>query len=241
MLFNVFKKNLRKDLEIHRIGDLEKILHFVPPGYIEAWYSNLRGQTEIRKKNIVTIPPKEIKRIMSLINNSEDVCIIRSPEMTPDIPNHYEIPLDFIEYDGDFGISAYIPKPYIDVPNALTGVVNKTNIQENIKILIRFESSNSKYNVQQILFANNEDADVLYAQYIEAKISFLREGQYVDGFACHINNTQTMVDTFYKHMVSFLPFRDAIMLKSVCNTNTIGADLKQNESTRSSLAKIKLH
>lgn len=241
MLFSEFKQKLRNNLEICRTEEIETIFHFVPQGYLNTWFSNLLQQPVISKKNIIIIPATEMDRIMSLINNAEDVCVIRTPEITPDIPNHYEIHLDFIEYfDINFGFSAYIPKPYIDVRNALIGVINKINIQECIKVLIQFESSHSKYNIHQILLANNEDVDVLYKQYIAAKISFLRNGQYVDGFAFHINNNQAMIDVFYEHMVGFLSFRDSMMLKRVCNNNSTyckNTDRKLNpiESIRNSL------
>jgi hypothetical protein len=146
MLFIEFKNNLRKDLKIYQhIDDIEKVLHFVPPGYIDVWYSNcmrnVRVQLEVRKKNIIYISATEIKRIISLINNAEDVFATNYFELTPDIPNYYEIKLNFTEENREeISFSAYIPKPYIDVRNALIGFVNKINIQENITNLIRFES-----------------------------------------------------------------------------------------------------
>jgi hypothetical protein len=178
-------------------------------------------------------------RIISLIMKAESVFIVKTLEITPDLPNYYEIPLDFVtpmNQSNEFVFVAYILKHYIDVPNKLKEFIDheqyyvqdgkKSIIQEEYlylydvaKYLTKFESSKFMHGILEILQINNEESS-LYTKYMGAKVQFLIRFNSMSGLACHLDKKcSNMADIFYNYVSNYLPLKDAVMLKQVARAS----------------------
>ena len=146
--FSDLETILKKNITVYSILDLEKLLH-LDREYIDKWYEELKkcdNPVDIDKYKkhtaIVNITHIQvIPRILYLLKNAEDTYIISSPEVTPNPPEYYEFIFDFIKYYNEYIYSAYIPKSYIDIADALLGLysTDNTKVEKNVRIIQEFE------------------------------------------------------------------------------------------------------